>query len=215
MIFAIDTSTRETVLGLRRGDEIQERVLTDRDLLRDALEQLVQSFAARPADLRGIAIGQGPGSFTGLRVGFAFAHGLARGLDIPLWPISSMEAVASNFRDAAGRICVVVSARRERWFVEIFEAEDGAVKVLKPRRILSEEEVAEELQGGSILCGAGVADFTTEFRGKYAAQIPSDATQHRPHAGRLIELAEHAWKDRRPLPIGRVLPEYGLDFGAH
>jgi tRNA threonylcarbamoyladenosine biosynthesis protein TsaB len=215
MIFAIDTSTRETVLGLRHGGEVQERVLTDRDLLRDTLEQLLQSFAARPADLSAIAIGQGPGSFTGLRVGFAFAHGLARGLDIPVWPVSSMEAVASNFRDTTSRICVAVSARRERWFVEVFGAKDGTVKLLEPRRIFQEEEVAEELKSGAVLCGAGVADFSEEFRNTFAAQIPSDATLHRPKAARLIELAEHAWKERQPLPIGKVLPEYGLDFGAH
>jgi tRNA threonylcarbamoyladenosine biosynthesis protein TsaB len=215
MILAIDSSTRETVLGLLRGDEIHERVLTDRDLLRDTLEQLVQSFAARPADLRAIAIGQGPGSFTGLRVGFAFAHGLARGLDVALWPVSSMEAVASNFRDTQATICVAVSARRERWFVEVYQAEQSAVKLLVPRRILAEDEIAAELQSGSILCGAGVADFTAEFRGRFAERIPVDATLHRPQALHLIELAKHAWKDRQPLPIGRVLPEYGLDFGAH
>lgn len=105
-----------------------ERVLT---LLGECLEEAAWSRK----DLQRIAVGIGPGSFTGLRVGIALAQGLALGLDIPLVGVGSLAALAAAARPFAGgkATCPILDARREEVFVGLYAA-DGT-ELLAPHTL--------------------------------------------------------------------------------
>jgi len=208
MIFCIDSSGRETLLGLSQDGLVIDTMLPDRDRLLDGFCSMLDSVGAAQADIAAIAIGEGPGSFTGLRVGFAFAHGLARGLDIPLWPVSSFEVLAHNLLPNCDTVAVLVQARKERWFAQTF----GSTQ--KERVILDAKELAQWLPESCLICGPGCATLPDELKAQLEARIPADGALHRPHAKVLLQLAQNRWQGRERLNISDVLPDYGLEFGA-
>jgi tRNA threonylcarbamoyladenosine biosynthesis protein TsaB len=106
-----------------------------------------------------VAVGLGPGSFTGLRVGIAIAQGLAEGLEIPLVGIPSLRAMAAAVpRDRHGCRCVLLDARRGELFVAAYDA-DGreALEVRVVSGALELDRLVQQL-GDPILLGNGLAD---------------------------------------------------------
>jgi universal bacterial protein YeaZ len=109
-LLAIETSGSSCSVALAINGEIIG--LTDdtprshaRKLL-PMIEDLLASRGVKPKQLDGIAYSRGPGSFTGLRIGFGAVQGLAMGLDLPVWGVSTLLAMASK---AANKYCLVFS----------------------------------------------------------------------------------------------------------
>lgn len=208
MILALETSGKESLIGLAKDTLIRDCMLPDRDRLSDRFLSLLSDMQASQAEIAAIAIGAGPGSFTGLRVGFAFAHGLARGLDVPVWLVPSFEVLAHNLLPNHHTVTVLVQARKERWFVESFGRQ------ARERTIAAPDNLAELLPPDSVLCGAGCATLPQGLHERLSARIATDADAHRPHTATLIRLAQARWQHREPLPLAQVLPDYGLEFGT-
>ena len=103
-ILAIDCAFSQLQLGLSHGDNIRLRELGEvrnhsRRLL-DQIDRLMSEAKVSPEQLNAIAFGQGPGSFTGLRIAVGVVQGLAYGLEIPVIPIPSMGVIVTRvFRD--------------------------------------------------------------------------------------------------------------------
>jgi tRNA threonylcarbamoyl adenosine modification protein YeaZ len=115
---AFDTSGAVGSVAVGRGSEVLARAsLDDRNEhaahLVPAVEKALQRAQLRPSDLDGVVVGEGPGSFTGVRVAAATAKGLVRALDIPLWAFSSL-AAAALAEDAGPVRYVLFDARHDR-----------------------------------------------------------------------------------------------------
>lgn len=97
-LLALDTSTEACSVALLFNDEvtffdeIAQRTHTQRIL--PMIDQLLQQSGIKLAQVDGIVLGRGPGSFTGVRVGVSVAQGLALGADLPLYPVSTLTAMA-------------------------------------------------------------------------------------------------------------------------
>lgn len=114
MLLAIDTSAGTSVAVVDRGAVLAEADDADTRSHAETVGVLIADALAdagvRPTDLDAVAVGMGPGPFTGLRVGIAAARGLARGAGIPVLTVASHDAVAME----TGRACVVVTDARRR-----------------------------------------------------------------------------------------------------
>lgn len=94
-----------------------------------ALDELFARAGLTPRDLRGITVGVGPGSYTGLRVGVALARGLARGLDLPLRGESTLLALAATaLSERVPRGVVALDARRGNVYAGTFVLEGGLLE---------------------------------------------------------------------------------------
>lgn len=168
-LLAIETSgITSSVALLRGGAVVAERSFASRMTLNQRLADEVAALAGVPlaeAELDGIAVGIGPGSFTGVRMGVALAKAIAHALALPLVGVSAPEAITAGLGAATGAaVCVLQRARADEVYVTALEVgEDGlpvevsATAVLTLARAL---RAAEEALGRSpeIVVGDAVAE---------------------------------------------------------
>ncbi|HEY3462772.1 MAG TPA: tRNA (adenosine(37)-N6)-threonylcarbamoyltransferase complex dimerization subunit type 1 TsaB, partial [Gaiellaceae bacterium] len=143
LTLAFDTATAVATSALVDGDEVLgERVSRAQTLLED-VDALLRQAGAHPSDLDRLAVGLGPGSFTGVRIGLASARGLALSLDLPGSGVSTLAALAAG---APGALPVVDAKRRE-----VFTLLDGEARVLSPQEL--------PLEGGAVCVGDGAKRY--------------------------------------------------------
>ncbi|HKN95131.1 MAG TPA: tRNA (adenosine(37)-N6)-threonylcarbamoyltransferase complex dimerization subunit type 1 TsaB, partial [Thermoleophilaceae bacterium] len=131
-VLGFDTSTAATSVCLLRGDgEAFERVPTDEELLGPPghARELMPGVAAVLADaglaygdVDAIAVGVGPGTFTGLRIGVATARALAHAEDIPVHPVSSLAALAQGI--GGDERLPLIDAKRGELFAALYRGDD-------------------------------------------------------------------------------------------
>jgi tRNA threonylcarbamoyladenosine biosynthesis protein TsaB len=129
-ILAIDTSTWTASVAVcdEHGAVIaagEARTETHSENLLPLVADVVARAGVAPAALDAVAVGAGPGSFTGLRIGLATAKGIAFAASRPLWAVSSLAALALDLRDAcaAALLVPVLDARRSEIFAGFYDRE--------------------------------------------------------------------------------------------
>ena len=186
LTLAFDTATEVATSALVDGREVLgERVSHARTLLED-VDALLRQGGAHPGDLDALAVGVGPGSFTGVRIGLATARGLALALDLVGAGVSTLDALAAG---APGAVPVVDARRRE-----IFALVDGGPAVLAPGDL--------DLPAGTVCVGDGARRYRDVFEQRGLSVPPDDDERHLPRARFHAALAaEHG-------PVDMIEPLY-------
>lgn len=109
------------------------------------IESVLRSAEWEIDDVDLFAVSNGPGSFTGVRIGISTVKGLAFGKNIPCAGVSTLHALAYNLRECEGIICPVMNARRSQVYNALFSCKDGVLTRLCPDRALSIAELDAEL----------------------------------------------------------------------
>jgi tRNA threonylcarbamoyl adenosine modification protein YeaZ len=173
LILAFDTATEIATSALvDDGEVLGERRSRAQTLLED-VDALLRQGGAHPRDLDALAVGTGPGSFTGVRIGLAAARGLALSLDLEGAGVSTLAALAAG---APGAV-PVIDARRS----EVFTVVDGEWAVLVP----AELPVVE----GTVCVGSGAVRYRALLEERGADVPPDDDERHVPHARWHAQLA--------------------------
>lgn len=146
-VLGIDTSTKTTAIGLIEDDEVLcDYNLTGRvahsESVTDMIHEIFKKFEFTIEDIDLIAVGLGPGSFTGLRIGITIAKVMAFALDKEVIGVSSL--VANSMSDD-GLVSTIVDARRGNVYASIIKNADEP-EILYEDKILSFENFKEELQ---------------------------------------------------------------------
>lgn len=169
LILALDGSTPTLSLALLRGEEVLAEEVREKEnhseLLPSILDELLERGGLGRRDVDRIAVGIGPGSFTGLRVILAAAKGIAYAQGIPLVGVGSLEAMAHGaFRalPAASILVPVLDARKREVYVGLYRRtpegvepmEEGSDALVMPPAVLAERLAA--LEGPLALFGEGL-----------------------------------------------------------
>ena len=125
---------------------IQCSGLTHSRTLLPMAEDLLKNAETEMKQIDCFAVAQGPGSFTGIRIGIATVKGLAWAADKPCIGVSTLAAMAWNGVAAGGLICAVMDARRSEVYNALFRIEDGRPVRLCPDRAISLSALTEELR---------------------------------------------------------------------
>ena len=109
-------------------------------------EDLLDNCDLTPRDIDACAVADGPGSFTGVRIGVAAAKGFAWGREIPCYGVSTLEAMARSAACLGGVICCCMDARRAQVYNAVFERCGETLVRLREDRAISLNDLCEDLQ---------------------------------------------------------------------
>lgn len=129
LILNIETSTKNCSVAIAKNGEtvlcreIAEEGYSHAEKLHVFIEEIMAEAGVSFTELTAIAVGQGPGSYTGLRIGVSAAKGLCFALNIPLIAVDTLETLASQAKVADGKIIPMLDARRMEVYSEIFDAQ--------------------------------------------------------------------------------------------
>ena len=124
--------------------------------------------------LDAVAVGIGPGSYTGIRVALALAKGLCKGSGVPLTGLSTLEVVALGCGAWKGTICAAIPAGSSRVAIGVFEGPWSSWGRRGPERAESTASAADAIVPGSLVCGEG-ADLLPDTVDMIRAPVAFDA----------------------------------------
>ena len=168
-LLAFETSAKAASVALFEdgnllAEQYQNTGLTHSQTLMVMAEQMLSQCNLTAQDVNAVAVANGPGSFTGVRIGVAAAKGFAWGAQIPSYGVSTLESMAMGLGIYDGFVCPVMDARRQQVYNTIFYMDKGKMIRQTPDRAIALSDLGEELkklaQGlpvflvgdGSILC---------------------------------------------------------------
>lgn len=164
------------------------------EYLLSTLSNFIKKAGCKFGDIDLIAVGTGPGSYTGIRVGLAAVKGLAEGLQKPVWGINTLRIIAENARFAsANYIGSVIDARHGRVYAALFQKNGTGLQELAEPRIVGVNDFAAGLAGfaPTIVCGDGSKVYQDIWNLHQIITGPRD--WDRPSAGKLAQIAGKEW----------------------
>jgi tRNA threonylcarbamoyladenosine biosynthesis protein TsaB len=188
LTLAFDTATDVATAALLEDDEVLGERTTRAVRLLEDVDALLRQAGAHARDIDRLAVGVGPGSFTGVRLGLATARGLALGLGVPVAGVSTLDALAAG---APGALPVIDAKRRE-----VFSVVHGDPWVGAPADL--------PLEPGTVCVGDGAV----RYRDLLAAEIPPDDDErHLPRARFHAQLARDFGPAEAVEPLYLRLPD--------
>ena len=160
-ILAIDTSALTATAAILSEDRLIGEIstttkLTHSQTIMPMIDELLKKVSIDITDIDLFACSEGPGSFTGLRIGIGTIKGLAYGLGKPVVGVSTLEALAHNIDVTDLVICPIMDARRGQVYNGLYKYNDGRLTCIEEPRALSIEELCQELTERTIFVGDGV-----------------------------------------------------------
>jgi tRNA threonylcarbamoyl adenosine modification protein YeaZ len=187
LILAFDTATDVATSALvSDGEVLGERMSRAMTLLED-VDALLRQAGMHTRDVDALAVGIGPGSFTGVRIGLSTARGLALALDLPVAGVSTLDALSAG---APGALPVIDARRRE---------------VFVPGRVLAPHDL--DFEQGRLCVGSGAVRYRDVLESK-GAEIPPDGDErHVPRARFHAQLARDFGAAEEVEPLYLRLPD--------
>jgi tRNA threonylcarbamoyladenosine biosynthesis protein TsaB len=183
-LLALETSGDVGSVALLVGESIAERTIASPREQTASILPHVHALLAEAGielkDLDGVAFGRGPGSFTGIRVATAVAHGFGVALGLPLLPVSSLAAIAQGvWRSRRIERCLVgLDARMGEVFWACYSIRDGLATLSEAERLSGPDAVETAFTGPWAAAGGAFAAYRTELTAVMAAAacVLPDAT---------------------------------------
>lgn len=217
VLLALDTATRVAGVALRN----QERLLLEKfvnlglthsQTLMPAIDQLLREAGLTSRQLTALAVTNGPGSFTGLRIGLATVRTLAQVLDLPVVPVATLDVLAAGCWGVQGLVCPLLDARKNQTYTALYRLSGREPERLSPYQALTLAELVQQLQeteGPLYLVGDGVPMFGLELQIRLGDRVVLMPEPGRwPRAAWLAELAWQRLEAGEGLTWSRVEPLY-------
>ncbi|MBQ1187851.1 MAG: tRNA (adenosine(37)-N6)-threonylcarbamoyltransferase complex dimerization subunit type 1 TsaB [Peptococcaceae bacterium] len=206
IILSIDSSTPVAGIAVSDGMQLLGEITlntknTHSEKLMPLVKHLLDELALSVNDLDAIAVTQGPGSFTGLRIGMATAKGLAQGAGKKLIAVPTLDCLAQNLLHYPGIICPIMNAQKKQVYTAIYRSGRDKLERLSDYQAIAVEQLAaqlKELKEDIWFVGDGVAAFADMFQ-----ELLGDACRFAdghnilPRAGALAMLAAERASEER------------------
>ena len=151
LLLAFETSAKAASVALFEAHQLlaeqyQNTGMTHSQTLMVMARDLLEQCGKKASQVQAVAGANGPGSFTGVRIGAAAAKGFAWGGDIPMYGVSTLEAMALGLGAWEGYICPVMDARRSQVYNALFYVNQGVVTRMTEDRAIALSDLKEEIK---------------------------------------------------------------------
>lgn len=218
LILALDTATACCSLALTAGTMADGRVLASLSLnsrithsrrLITAIDWLFAETEVDWSRIDGVAVGLGPGSFTGLRIGMATAKGLAATAGKPLLGVSTLDALAGNCMSTR-LICAALDARKREVYVAFYRCDGAGVpQRISAIRAVDPLKLADEISEPVVIVGDAVLVYGDHWRRELGEKVDfAPVALHYPSAAVLGLLTAGNLQNNRILDLAAAVPLY-------
>ena len=199
LILAFETSAKAAGVALHDGTKLlaecyQNTGLTHSQTLMVMAEDLLKQCGKRVSDVTAVAVAEGPGSFTGVRIGVAAAKGFAWGGQLPCYGVSTLESMAETLGIYEGYVCPCMDARRNQVYNALFYVNRGRLERVREDRAIALVDLKEELktlEGPIFLVGDGsTLAYKTLREAVPSLVLPSEHRMHQRASGVAIVAAK-------------------------
>ena len=206
-LLAIDTSSNACSVALQYDGEVTENhVVEPREHTRLLMPMITEVLGGRaPQELDAIVLGNGPGSFIGMRIGASVAQGIAHAAGLDIVPVSSLAAIAAEVLDGAaeGGVVVAQDARMSEVYLGVYRrSETGAIERHGDESIEAVGPLPLTMDG--FLAAGGAWERYPELLAANRAKISGAAGVSYPRARFLLQLADAA----NAISPQRLVPAY-------
>jgi tRNA threonylcarbamoyladenosine biosynthesis protein TsaB len=212
-ILNIETATKNCSVAIAQDGktllckQIAESGYSHAEKLHVFIEELLLELQLNYKDLNAIAVSQGPGSYTGLRIGISAAKGLCYALDIPLIAVDTLEILARQLQVSEGYIVPMIDARRMEVYSAIFDAKYQKVR----------ETQAEIITEDSFTTLEGTVCFVGDSTEKCATTLTKSNFIFKdnivyPSANEMSYLSDEKYKKNDTVDVAYFEPYYLKDF---
>jgi len=206
MILALDTATARGSLALvEEGQVLGEFSLetpgTYLQHLLPGVEAMLAGAARQLAEVKGLVVSQGPGNFTGLRIGLATAKALAFALGVPLVAVSTLTVLAAAFPFQSGSVGVLVDAKRREVYLGLYSCPAVEPQALGEARRLAVIELPGVLVPPLLLTGPGLSVHEEYLRAELSPAIKFAPPELRPPRAATLARLGSALLARGEIPI--------------
>lgn len=216
-LLALDTSSVACSVALASGDTLiekhEEKPREHTRILVPMIQSVLHDADVRLADLDAIVLGNGPGSFIGMRIAASVVQGMAHGANLGIVPVSSLAAVAVEALSAstADAVAVAQDAHMSQVYLGLYKAGAERLPVeLVAERIHDQGPVPElaELVGNSIVAAGGGWQRYPQLYAANKKQLPTESTILHPRARFLLPLGEQSMREHGVQQASALTPAY-------
>ena len=212
-ILALDSSTEHCSVALWRDGAVDAAEAHAGQRHSELLLPMVDALLARHGltirQLDGIAFGQGPGSFTGLRIGCGVTQGLAFGAGLPVVGIGTLLAMAEASR--ASSVVCCLDARMGEIYHAAYERAGTEWRAVHAPGLCAPADAPLVHAGAWTGCGSGFTAHGAALRERYAGRLAAIMPEVFPHAREIARLAAREFEAGRALPAEQAVPVYLRD----
>ncbi|HEX7341595.1 MAG TPA: tRNA (adenosine(37)-N6)-threonylcarbamoyltransferase complex dimerization subunit type 1 TsaB [Rhodanobacteraceae bacterium] len=218
-ILAIDTSTESCSVALLVGEQLLDRseLLPKRhaEHVLPMAESLLAEAGLARTQLDGIAVGRGPGAFTGVRLAVSVAQGLAFALDLPLVTVSSLAALAMDAPADDADVLAVIDARMGEIYAGTFHrSKGGLVEAIGDECVCKPDALVLPDAAAWNVIGSGWGEYADMLAAAWPSAPRWAEADHYPQARQVIRLAVREFAAGRTLSPEQALPVYLRDHVA-
>ena len=215
-LLAIETSTEACSVALIHGDEVIARseIAPRRhaELVLPMADNLLAEAGLGRHALDAIAVGRGPGAFTGVRLGISLAQGMALALDVPVVTVSSLAALALEAPEDEAAILAVIDARMGEIYAASYRRGDnGGLMPLDDERVCLPTSLRLPQEAQWHVVGTGWSTYEEELRRHLTGGLRSAEGGRYPQARHVAELAVREFAAGRATAPEHALPVYLRD----
>lgn len=209
----IETATKNCSVSIAKDGEtlackeISEQGYSHAEKLHLFIEDILKEHQLDFSDLSAIAVSQGPGSYTGLRIGVSAAKGLCYALNLPLIAVDTLEILASKLAISEGVIIPTIDARRMEVYSAIFNAKIEKVRATEAEII--DENSFQEIEEKIHLIGDGAMKFQEILTSDKFVFYPEIVY---PSAREMSKLSFDKYKKSDTVDVAYFEPFYLKDF---
>jgi tRNA threonylcarbamoyladenosine biosynthesis protein TsaB len=220
-ILAIDTATEACSAALWQDGAVYERFVErpqgHGELILGMIDGLLAETGLTLNDLDGLAFGQGPGSFTGVRIAVAVAQGIGFGSALPLLPVSNLAALAQRCYREYGvrRVLPALDARMGEVYFGIYKIQGGYARAVVLDQVISPDRLPLPEDRNWLGVGRGWAAYGKVMRERLAEHLTNVVPEMLCSAQDIASLAVPALREGRAISPEAAVPLYLRDQVTH